>query len=62
MLRTLFARFLLVAVCLVTLVSATAPDTIVRPTKFDYTMSTLPNGLQVVFLEDHSTPIVHAAV
>jgi predicted Zn-dependent peptidase len=23
-------------------------------------MTTLPNGLQVVFLEDHSTPIVHA--
>ncbi len=25
-------------------------------------MTTLPNGLQVVFLEDHSTPIVHAAL
>jgi zinc protease len=32
----------------------------VRPPKLDYTMTTLPNGLQVVFLEDHSTPIVHA--
>ena len=31
-----------------------------RPPRFDYTMTTLPNGLQVVFLEDHSTPIVHA--
>src|SRR6476619_481974 len=31
----------------------------VRPPKLDYTMATLPNGLQVVFLEDHSTPIVH---
>src|SRR3954452_12989145 len=31
----------------------------VRPPKLDYTMTTLPNGLQVVFLEDHSTPIVH---
>ncbi len=41
---------------------ATAPDTIVRPAKFDYTMTTLPNGLQVVFLEDHSTPIVHLAL
>jgi zinc protease len=30
-----------------------------RPPKFNYTMTTLPNGLQVVFLEDHSTPIVH---
>jgi zinc protease len=41
---------------------APPPDTIVRPTKFDYTMTTLPNGLQVVFLEDHSTPIVHLAL
>src|SRR6186713_2143066 len=31
----------------------------VRPPKLDYTMTTLPNGLQVVLLEDHSTPIVH---
>jgi zinc protease len=41
---------------------ATPPDTIVRPPKFDYTMTTLPNGLQVVFLEDHSTPIVHLSL
>jgi zinc protease len=32
----------------------------VRPPKLNYTMTTLANGLQVVFLEDHSTPIVHA--
>ncbi|HVQ41252.1 MAG TPA: insulinase family protein, partial [Vicinamibacterales bacterium] len=62
MLRKVFARLLFVPLCAVALVSATSPDTIVRPTKFDYTMTTLPNGLQVVFLEDHSTPIVHAAV
>ena len=31
----------------------------VRPPRLDYTMTTLPNGLGVVFLEDHSTPIVH---
>jgi len=31
----------------------------VRPPRLDYTMTTLTNGLQVVFLEDHSTPIVH---
>jgi zinc protease len=31
----------------------------VRPPRLDYTMTTLPNGLRVVFLEDHSTPIVH---
>ncbi len=30
-----------------------------RPPKLDYTMTTLPNGLNVVLLEDHSTPIVH---
>lgn len=30
-----------------------------RPPKFDYQLTTLPNGLKVVFLEDHSTPIVH---
>ena len=38
----------------------TAP--VPRPTKFDYTMTTLPNGLKVIFLEDHSTPIVHLAM
>src|SRR5687767_15800443 len=31
-----------------------------RPPKFNYTMTTLPNGLKVVLHEDHSTPIVHA--
>src|SRR5215470_3976765 len=31
----------------------------VRPPKLDYTMTTLANGMNVVFLEDHSTPIVH---
>ena len=34
----------------------------VRPPKLNYTMTTLPNGMQVVFLEDHSTPIVHAEI
>ena len=33
-----------------------------RPTRLDYTMTTLPNGMQVVLLEDHSTPIVHFEV
>jgi len=33
-----------------------------RPPKFNYTMTTLPNGLKVVFLEDHSTPIVHVEI
>jgi zinc protease len=31
----------------------------VRPVRLDYTAATLPNGMQLVFLEDHSTPIVH---
>src|SRR5688572_28232650 len=34
----------------------------VRPPRLNYTMTTLANGLQVVFLEDHSTPIVHAEI
>src|SRR5688572_5130623 len=34
----------------------------VRPPKLTYTMTTLANGLQVVFLEDHSTPIVHLSL
>ena len=33
-----------------------------RPTRLDYTMTTLANGMQVVLLEDHSTPIVHAEI
>ena len=33
-----------------------------RPARLDYTMTTLPNGMQVVFLEDHSTPIVHTEI
>src|SRR5258707_1942512 len=34
----------------------------VRPPRLDYTMTRLANGLNVVFLEDHSTPIVHLQV
>lgn len=55
-------RIAILFTSVVALTSATAPDTIVRPPKFDYTMTTLANGLQVVYLEDHSTPIVHAAL
>ncbi|MFL6278716.1 MAG: M16 family metallopeptidase [Vicinamibacterales bacterium] len=33
-----------------------------RPTRLDYTMTSLGNGMQIVFLEDHSTPIVHAEI
>jgi zinc protease len=36
-----------------------ASQAAVRPPKLNYSMTTLPNGMQVVLLEDHSTPIVH---
>ena len=61
MVRKWFGALTLVGAA-VTLSGATAADAIVRPPKFDYTMTTLPNGLNVVYLEDHSTPIVHVAV
>ncbi len=56
------ARLLAVAAAVLLSSSATAVDSIPRPPKFDYTMETLENGLQVVYLEDHSTPIVHLAL
>jgi len=62
MLRHTIGRALAVAGVLFLTLGATPQDTIVRPPKFDYTMTTLPNGLQVVFLEDHSTPIVHLSL
>ena len=43
----------------VTAPSASEPN---RPPKLNYHMTTLPNGMQVILLEDHSTPIVHAEV
>ena len=39
-----------------------APRAAVRPPKLDYKMTTLENGLKVVLLEDHSTPIVHTEI
>jgi zinc protease len=59
--RAHFRRFAGTVVVLASLV-ALRPATIYadRPPKLNYTMTTLPNGLQVVMLEDHSTPIVHA--
>lgn len=62
MFRRLIARALVLGAAIVALTSATGPDAVVRPPKFDYTMVTLANGLKVVLLEDHSTPIVHAAI
>lgn len=34
----------------------------VRPPRLEYSTTTLPNGLRVVMLEDHSTPIVNVQV
>jgi zinc protease len=34
----------------------------VRPPKLQYEMMVLPNGLRVIFSEDHSTPIVHVSL
>jgi zinc protease len=61
MLRSLSVRALVVLGA-VLLVSSAGPTSVVRPARFDYTMTTLPNGLQVVYLEDHSTPITHLAI
>jgi zinc protease len=55
-------RRLGVAVALAALAAVATTDAAVRPPKLDYTMTTLPNGLNVVFLEDHSTPIVHLQI
>ncbi len=57
-------RFLAAGVVAILAVSTfdSRPRAATRPTKLDYTMTTLPNGLKVVFLEDHSTPIVHTEI
>jgi zinc protease len=34
----------------------------VRPPKLQYSITTLDNGLRMIFSEDHSTPIVHVSV
>ena len=56
-LRRSGAAIAALAVLLVLDPGATASN---RPAKLNYTMTTLANGLKVVLLEDHSTPIVHA--
>ena len=52
------------AVVALTIVLGTYPpaQAAERPPKLAYTTATLPNGLNVVLLEDHSTPIVHTEV
>ena len=58
--RTVFATTLLALAALLAVDPSVGAA--VRPPKLAYTTTTLPNGLQVVFLEDHSTPIVQAEV
>jgi zinc protease len=43
----------------VVLATGASPSAASRPPKFQYQITTLPNGLTVVLSEDHSTPIVH---
>jgi zinc protease len=50
------------AVLAFALTFAPATRAAVRPPRLAYTMTTLDNGLKVVFLEDHSTPIVHLQI
>jgi zinc protease len=59
-----FRRAAASAVIAFALALAPAPAThaAVRPPRLAYTMTTLDNGLRVVFLEDHSTPIVHLQI
>ena len=50
----LLAVIVAVAACVASLSAA------VRPPRLNYELFKLPNGLTVVLLEDHSTPIVHS--
>src|SRR5213596_1083437 len=56
----LLRRLIATCVCGVMLLGApSVPSAAVRPPKLQYELTALPNGLTVVFSEDHSTPIVH---
>jgi zinc protease len=58
----LFRRVMPAAALAVALSLAPVTHAAVRPPRLDYTMTTLDNGLKVVYLEDHSTPIVHLQI
>ena len=51
-----------VAAAAIVAVSGLLLQAAVRPPRMAHELFTLPNGLTVVLLEDHSTPIVHAQV
>jgi zinc protease len=57
------ARLAWVSATALVLAAASLPggplEAAVRPPRLDYQITTLDNGLTVVLLEDHSTPIVH---
>ena len=56
-----FARLLTTGALAAAIVLAArgTPEAASRPPRFQYQITTLPNGLTVVLSEDHSTPIVH---
>ena len=55
------ALALLAVVCAGAVLGA-GPASSVRPPRLAYTTTTLPNGLRLILLEDHSTPIVNLQV
>jgi len=57
----LLASCLLVALAAAAAVGARAASS-VRPPRLSYTVSSLPNGLRIILLEDHSAPIVNVQV
>jgi zinc protease len=59
MFRTAQVRRAAVTAAVAAVVALAPLDAAVRPPRLDYTTTTLSNGMRVVFLEDHSTPIVH---
>ena len=54
-----FRRAVACATAAVAVLLVPGSQAAVRPPKLDYTMTTLANGMNIVMLEDHSTPIVH---
>ena len=54
-----FRRVIACAAAAAAVLLVPGSEAAVRPPKLDYTMTTLANGMNVVMLEDHSTPIVH---
>ncbi len=53
------ARIVATACLFALAASSTDMQAAVPPPKFQYDISTLPNGLTLILSEDHSTPIVH---